>query len=199
MLVRRPLVLKPMRPWFRTALPVLWGAVTLGSMANPGDEYGMLLGSAIAGFWPLFFLPSLSSVHAAFPFVVAIGGATMFLIGWLFDLLRVPKRVWACVWLVLAAAICWKMLSAYPNLDRARSKNGSIEAYVFTSLNLSQYLCCVGLPILTLAFRLNRFRPLPGQCLSCGYDLTGAPGPRCPECGGEVNRPPPAAETNDAP
>lgn len=29
---------------------------------------------------------------------------------------------------------------------------------------------------------------LSGRCPSCGYDLTGSPGPRCPECGVEPGR-----------
>ena len=28
---------------------------------------------------------------------------------------------------------------------------------------------------------------VPPECLTCGYDLTGAPGPNCPECGEAMN------------
>lgn len=182
MLSRRPLCLPPMRPWFRVALPICWSAVTLGSMANPGDEYGMLLGSAIVGVWPLFFI-QVGDIHAAYPLLVSIGTMTMFLFGWLFDWQRVSRRLWAFVWLAIAAGLCWKMLSEYPSLARARSKNGSIEAYVFTSLNLSLTLCCLILPAVTWLSRIHRRVPPPGHCTSCGYDLRGSPGLRCPECG----------------
>ena len=37
--------------------------------------------------------------------------------------------------------------------------------------------------------RIAEERRYAGRCASCGYDLRGSPGPRCPECGAEVETP----------
>ena len=44
-------------------------------------------------------------------------------------------------------------------------------------------------PILVLIKTIRRrLRPKPGLCSKCGYNLTGLPEPRCPECGTEFER-----------
>ena len=44
----------------------------------------------------------------------------------------------------------------------------------------------VAIPTAAL-FRFDRRMP-PGHCLHCGYNLTGLPEPRCPECGQPFER-----------
>jgi len=41
-------------------------------------------------------------------------------------------------------------------------------------------LACFGVACLA---RWRGYRRLPGHCPACAYDLSGAAGPRCPECG----------------
>ena len=41
-------------------------------------------------------------------------------------------------------------------------------------------------------------RPTPTHCENCGYDLTGLPEPRCPECGQAFHRPAPRPEPGPA-
>ncbi len=40
-----------------------------------------------------------------------------------------------------------------------------------------------GIPYLAIIWWPRRRSPLPGHCVSCGYDLTGNVSGRCPECG----------------
>lgn len=45
-------------------------------------------------------------------------------------------------------------------------------------------VCFTAYPILVLIRTIRRrLRPKAGHCSKCGYNLTGLPEPRCPECG----------------
>lgn len=171
----------------RVLAPLLWLLITLGSYRYPGDEYGMLVGSSIAGFWPLMlWQPSGLTINGAMPFVLGIGTATVFFLAWFADWWRVRVGLWLALWVPVAALLTFWMLSSYPTLARAISKNGSIAAYVLTGANLSLYLTILGAILLTAGLRLHRMRPRAGTCPFCGYLLRGAPGPSCPECGQDV-------------
>ncbi len=50
-------------------------------------------------------------------------------------------------------------------------------------------LVAVGLPTALLWYRDRR--PPKGHCQTCGYNLSGLPEPRCPECGKPFTRPSP--------
>lgn len=146
--------------WFRFALPLTWIAVTAGSIAHPGDEYGMLVIGGAAGFWSVYLLPHGNAIQSAYPGVIVTGAVTMFLCGWVCDRLRLSRRLFALVWLLLGGSLCAWALSSHPTLAKARSANGSIAAYVFFSMNLSLTLCSLFLPWIV---RLCRGRGASGS------------------------------------
>lgn len=180
-------VVRPMLVRLRVLLPGLWLLITLGSYRYPGDEYGMLVGGSIAGFWPLMlWQPFGLTLDRAMPVVLGVGTTVVFLLGWFADWWRVRVWLWLALWAPFAVVFAFWMLSSYPTLARAISKNGSIAAYVLCSANLALYLTVLAAIVVTPIFGLHRTRPKRGACPSCGYSLHGAPGPRCPECGTEV-------------
>ena len=110
----------------------------------------------------------------------------MAVVGLLLDLLRAPRRWLVIPWGVIAVLICVATIGSYPSYQRAMSKNGSLQAYIFFSLNIGLYVTCLLTLLVMPVWRLLDRRPLPGHCPHCGYNLTGNVSGRCPECGREV-------------
>ncbi|MBI5863398.1 MAG: hypothetical protein HZB38_02580 [Planctomycetes bacterium] len=172
------------RIFYRVLLPALWLIGALGSFSHPGDEYGLFAAGNIAGLWSFFLIePVGGSPLSVLPRVLATGVVTVGLIGWLLDLVRARRRVWWFIWPPLALVIGFITVASYPSYARAIAKNGSIEAYVFFSLNGALTLASIGLLIVTALIRLLRRRQKPGECRRCFYNLHGNTSGRCPECG----------------
>jgi hypothetical protein len=107
----------------------------------------------------------------------------MAVLGILLDLLRARRWWWLGLWAAVAVALLGTTLADYPSYQRAMSKNGSLGAYIYFSLNAG--LTVASLIMLVVAALLPLFRrgSRPGGCLTCGYDLTGNVSGTCPECG----------------
>ena len=130
---------RPVRVFFRVALPAVWLAAALVSWRHPGDEYLMFtLVNGLPGAWlPLLLGPV--GPPQALPLLLAAGGATVALAGWGMDRLRVWRGAWAV--LFAAGVVGWTLaaLSGYESYAGAVAKNGSLAAYVSAATNLSLY------------------------------------------------------------
>lgn len=82
------------------------------------------------------------------------------------------------------SAIVWmpKYEEATFDASRPRRVHGSYED-LWIPLWIPLVLIAVASVLL---WWLDRWRPLPGHCRKCGYDLTGNVSGRCPECGQTV-------------
>lgn len=70
-------------------------------------------------------------------------------------------------------------------IDGTRYRRLGLSNMISLSIPLWTFVICFACyPLLTF-FRgsLRRTRRRRGLCVQCGYNLTGAPEPRCPECG----------------
>lgn len=179
----------PRRRWFfRIILPLLFVALAYGGYRNPGDEYGLCGVGSIAGFWYVMILGDHGSIEQIVTRGIIAGAITMFVLGWLLDALRVRRRWWLPLWLVIATTLCYTSIAAYPSYARAMSKNGNFWSYFFFSLNFGLLISILLAAAVTAPWRIVQWcrRPRPGCCQGCGYDLTGNVSGRCPECGAPV-------------
>ncbi len=168
---------------FVWALPLAWATLSYWALHHPGDEYGLWAAGSLAGIWVARFVRIVGSIWNPVPAVLLCGAAVMALAGLLLDLLRTPRKLWLLLWLGAALLVLVTSLNAYPSYQRAMQKNGSLLAYVLFAANLGLTAAsAVALPVMTTWRALQR-RPGPGHCQVCGYNLTGSPDERCPECG----------------
>lgn len=183
---RGALIKKPVRWFYRWLLPLLWAAICRLNFDHPGDEYGMWGVASMAAAWIIPFGGTSGDIKEILPRALFAGALTMFVVGWIMDRVRVPRRWWFITWLPLAAALCVWSLSQYPSYARAMSKNGSLHTYVYSSLNFAMYPSVLLLLVATPFFRLGYTRTRAGHCVKCDYDLTGNTSGVCPECGTEI-------------
>ncbi len=167
-------------------LPVVWAVVAFASAYYPGDEYGLLATGSVMGIWVLFLVKNSSGIWASLPLLLLAGGASMAVVGLLLDLLRTPRRLWIVLWLVLASLICLVYIESYPSYQRAMCKNGSLQAYIFFSLNAGLTVTCLILLLIMPVWRITHRKPPAGYCQNCNYDLTGNKSGTCPECGEKI-------------
>jgi len=141
-------------------LPVLYALTAIVSLRHPGDEYGLFIISALPGFWATFLQKALGVGNAPgqiLPPLILAGAITMAIPGWILDKLRVSRLVWPGIYLVGGVALAAAAILSYPSYERAMGKNGSLTAYLMSSLNLSLYLTCVAAIVCNLVVRLWRW------------------------------------------
>lgn len=122
----------------RLLLPSIWCLGCLGGLQHPGDEYGLFGLGSIAGTWTVLLTDQLQPL----PTLLA-GGAILFGLGVLLDLLRAPAAVWVLSWLASATVVYAVTQAGYPSVDAAVRKNGSLLAYMIFASQLGTCLASV--------------------------------------------------------
>ncbi len=161
---------------FAVLLPCLWAPLCLLGYSHPGDEYGLWFAGSIAGVWPLALF-DVSSPASAIPLLLAGGVGTTALAGWGLDRLRVSRLAWWVLAFLLAAATVEMSLAAFPDLEQARQKNGSLTAYLVVGAQVGTTLATVVLVLGYGAARgLLRMRRGPGWSRPGGAESAGRRG-----------------------
>lgn len=130
------------RKWFYVwVVPLVWAACSFFGFEYRGDEYGMYAVSAMPGVW-LMLLTRYDNIHSPlFPLMIVLGGAPILAgFGAIMDWLRVRKWLAAGLWVIAAVTLVYFMLSAYPSLERAIRKNGSIWSYIVAATSAGLYV-----------------------------------------------------------
>jgi len=128
-----------MRHFLVWMAPLLYAACAYGSYRYPGDEYGMFLVSALPALWLTPFI-QIGHLDDVVWLLIAGGAVPLTGLGFALDRLKVPRRAWAFCYVATTACLLPWGLSQYESLERAISKNGSIQAYFYSGANLALYL-----------------------------------------------------------
>lgn len=137
------------RDWFYVwFVPLLWCGFTVVSSFHTGDEHGLFFLGSIAGVWPFLFLRVFGSIKGGLWLILLVGALTMAVPGVLLDLLRVRKRFWVALLVVLFVLFFVLQYFEYGSFERMRRKQGYVAAVVVATCNWSIYgasvLCIVG-------------------------------------------------------
>lgn len=119
--------------------PLLYCACAYGSYRHPGDEYGMFMVAALPAMWLPPFL-EFGHLDEVVWLLIAAGAVPVAVLGFMLDRLRVSRRAWAFCYVATTACLLPWGLSQYESLERAISKNGSIQAYFYSGANLALYM-----------------------------------------------------------
>lgn len=123
--------------FYTWGIPLCWTIFSLLQYFDPGDEYAFYALQSFVGVW-MMFLTKINEVNSPlFPISIAFGGAVVMLgVGFIMDKARIRKKVWGITWGVLAIVFLILSLKAYPTLQRAIQKNGSLLAYLIFAINM---------------------------------------------------------------
>jgi hypothetical protein len=142
--------------WF---VPLLFAVFSMLSFKYPGDEYGLWAYSSIAGTWIWFIIPPFSMQSFITPVVTALIGALVITLpALLLVKLRVNIKLWFVIFVICATLVFISSIKSYPTIEKALSKNGSWQAYIFASINIGIYLSILLAAISTIVIKLVKKR-----------------------------------------
>jgi len=121
--------------WF---LPLFWCGFTIVSSYHSGDEHGLFFFGSFIGAWIAFFM-RFEKLRQALPSILLAGSLTIAPFGLILDLLRVRKRVWFTLFVILVALLFIWQFTIYGSFERMRNKEGYVGAVVVFTCNLSIY------------------------------------------------------------
>ena len=125
-------------------LPLLWCGFTIVSYFHPGDENALFVLGSIAGTWPFLLIRFGGAGGATAAMVmIAVGVAVVGFGGLMLDLLRVRKRLWFSLFVVLIVLLFVWQLVEYGSLERMANKNRYVAAVVAAVCNWSIHLATI--------------------------------------------------------
>ncbi len=149
--------------WF---LPLLWCGFTIVSYFHPGDENALFFLGSIAGTWGFVLFGFRGPAGMMMAMVIAVGMGVVGLGGLMLDMLRVRKRVWFSLFVVLVVLLFIWQFVEYGSLTRMANKNRYVAAVIAAVCNWSLYLATV-LPIaaglVRLLIRKARGKTVPSK------------------------------------
>ncbi len=126
------------RLFYLWLLPLLWSIFTVISFFYSGDEHALFAYGSLAGTW-ICFLYEFNTLEQALIPVLAIGAVILALIGFLLDWLRVKKRLWLFVFVLIAVLLFLCQFSMYGSIERIRGKHGYVLGLVIVACNWGIY------------------------------------------------------------
>ena len=140
-------------------LPLIWAASSLLSLRFPGDEYGLYAASSMAGTWIVFIIKPQGAPHDAVFWltITTTGIVVMTLAGLWLKFIKIKPWIWFGLYITSAVFFCLYALFSYPSLEKAISKNGSLWAYIFSSLNIGLYASVI-LSSIWIAIKKQRLK-----------------------------------------
>ncbi len=126
------------RLFYLWLLPLLWGIFTAISFFYSGDEHALFAYGSLAGTWICFLHEFKTLVQALIP-VMATGAVILALIGLLLDCLRVKKRLWLFVFVLIAVLLFIFQFRMYGSIERIRGKHGYVLGLVIVACNWGIY------------------------------------------------------------
>ena len=141
------------RLFYLWMLPLLWGIFTAISFFYSGDEHSLFAYGSLAGTW-ICFLYEFNTLEQAVIPVLATGAVILVLIGFLLDWLRVKKRLWLLVFVLIAVLLFIFQFMTYGSIERIRGKHGYVLGLVIVSCNWGIYVAIMFSVSVTLLGRL---------------------------------------------
>ena len=149
------------------SVPLIFFVVTYIHYFYPGDEFFMWGLSSIAGTWIYILLAKITHanffkdyLHISIALIALTGSLTLFPFAKTLQKRKISNNFFYFSYLIFFVLILIKLLPSFTSMRLIESKNGSILAYIFCSLNCSLYVTLV------FAFIYDIRKSLKGKNLS---------------------------------